>query len=109
MGSDEKMEALLAINMRVIQGTPRVIRVRRAEVLLTVIEAFNLIEDLMVDREDIRVRKGVEARTHAVGVEGEESRDVSPHASPQVTRSIGGSPKTGLVGVSQKPPMLVTP
>ena len=43
------------------------IRVRRAEVLLTVIEAFNLIEDLMVDREEIRVRTGVEAKTHAVG------------------------------------------
>ena len=81
MGSDEKMEALLAINMRVIQGTPRVIRVRRAEVLLTVIEAFNLIEDLMVNREEIQVRKGVEAKTHAVGVEEEKSRDVSPHAS----------------------------
>ena len=57
MGSDEKVEALIAINMRVIRGTPRVIRVRRAEVLLTFIEAFNLIEDLMVDREEIRVRK----------------------------------------------------
>ncbi len=98
------MEALLAINMRVIKGTTRVIRVRRAEVLLTCIEAFNLIEEMMIDKEELQIRKGVEARTHAVGVEGEESRDVSPRASPQVPRSRGGLPKTRVVGVSQNPP-----
>ena len=108
MGSDEKVEALIAINMRVIRGTPRVIRVRRAEVLLTVIEAFNLIEDLMVDRGEILVRKGVEARANALGWWGRVHR-CTPYAPPQLPRPVGGSTSPRVFGVSQKPPMLVTP
>ena len=103
MGSDELVQALLMINQRRINGTPHKIKVRKAEVLLTVIEFFNLIEELMVDREELAVRKGVEARAHTVGAEREKPNNAPQRAPPQVPSAGGGPLTLGEGGVSKTP------
>ena len=104
MGSDELVQALLMINQRRINGTPHKIKVRKAEVLLTVIEFFNLIEELMVDREELAVRKGVEARAHTVGAEREKPNNAPQRAPPQVPSAGGGSANSRGGWREQDPP-----
>ena len=80
-------------------------KVRKAEVLLTVIEVFNLIEDFMVDRDGIAVRKGTEEHTHAVGVERERPSTPPQRAYPRAPGSGGGPPSARGERRDQAPPL----
>ena len=90
MSSDEQVQALLMVNKRQIDGTLQKIKVRKAEVLLSVIEVFNFLEDLMLDREELAVCKGPEARTNTVGAE-REGANVALDPLPQAQTRGGGS------------------
>ena len=103
MSSYEQVQALLMVNQRQKDGTLQKIKVRKAEVLLSVIEVFYLLEDLMVDREELAVRKGPEARTNTVGAE-REGANVAPQNSLSQAQTRGGGPVAlGVVRATRTP------
>ena len=105
MSSDEQVQALLIVNQRQIDGTLQNIKVRKAEVLLSVIEVFNLLEDFKVDREELAVRKGPEDRTNTVG--RRERGTTWPPRTPFPKRKLvlGGLVAVGVVRETRIPHM----
>ena len=57
----------------------------------------------MVDKEELAVRKGVEARTHTVGAEREKPKNAPQCAYTQIHSSGGGPLTLGEGGVSKTP------
>ena len=63
----------------------------------------------MVDREELAVRKGVEARAHTVGAEREKPNNAPQRAPPQVPSAGGGSANSRGGWREQDPPTKGTP
>ena len=57
----------------------------------------------MVDREELAVRKGVEARAHTVGAEREKPNNAPQRAPPRCPVLEGGPLTLGEGGVSKTP------
>ena len=63
----------------------------------------------MVDREELAVRKGVEARAHTVGAEREKPNRAPQRVPPRCPVLVRGPLTLGEGGVSKTPPTKGTP
>ena len=102
MGSEEQVQKFLLLNKMEFDGTSNKLKVRKAEVLLTVIEIFNLVEEFMVDREESEVHKETEA--HTLSGCGDEIPSLSPQRTyPRAPVRVGASRVLGVRGEIRPP------